>query len=107
MEGIWPIIFLGLVLKIPVVFSLWLVWWAGRSYDEFAEDEAPGGAEDPGFRRWRRSPRHPRGPRRGPHGGAARALPDCPPGGRRRGVAPPQPLPALGTHEDRASPRRA
>ena len=45
-------------------------------------DEEPG-AQDHGFRRWRRQPR-PEGPRRGPHGGTAVALPDCPPGGRRR-----------------------
>ncbi len=71
MEGVWPIVFLAVVLKIPVFFGIWLVWWASKSYDEFAEDERPG-AEDHGFRRWRREPR-PKGPRRGPHGGTAAA----------------------------------
>lgn len=79
------IILFGIVLKIPVGFAIWLVWWASRSYDEL-EDEEAGGAEDPGFRRWRREPKRPRDPRRGgPHGGAAaRATTDCPPGGRVR-----------------------
>jgi hypothetical protein len=81
-EGIWPIFFLAVVLKIPVFFGIWLVWWASKSYDEFAEDEQPG-TQDHGFRRWRRSPK-PKGPRRGPHGGMAAPAPDCPPGGRRR-----------------------
>src|SRR5687768_3697986 len=83
MEGAWPIIFLAVVLKIPVFFGLWLVWWAVRAEPE--TEDAPGGSEDHGFRRWRASPRRPRGPRRGPHGGGAvRPLPDCPPTGRFR-----------------------
>src|SRR5688500_3219379 len=75
MEGALPIIFLGVVLKIPVFFAIWLVWWASKSYDE-AEGEAPGAEDNHGFRRWRRQPRRPRGPRRGgPHGGTAIAPP--------------------------------
>ena len=85
MEGAWPIIFLAVVLKIPVFFGLWLVWYAVKAEPEIADDPDGAGEHDPGFRRWRREPkRPPRGPRRGPHGGAARALPDCPPGGRTR-----------------------
>lgn len=95
MEGAWPIIFLAVVLKIPVFFGLWLVWWAVRAEPEI--EEAPGDGADHGFRRWRSSPRRPRGPRRGPHGGgAARPLPSCPPGGRTR--AAPEPVPARVTH---------
>ncbi len=82
MEGAWPIIFLAVVLKVPVAFALWLVWWAVRA--EPLPDDAPEAGEEHPFRRWRREPRGPRWPRRGPHGGAARAQPDCPPGGRRR-----------------------
>jgi hypothetical protein len=84
MTGFWPIFFLLVVLKIPVLGSLWLVWWASRP----AED--PDGAEesDGGFRRRRPQPERPRGPRRGPHGGGAQALPPCPPGGRTRVVTP-------------------
>jgi hypothetical protein len=86
-EGFLPIFFLLVVLKIPVLGALWLVWWASRPPIE------AGGAEDAdeGFRRWRPQPFRPRGPRRGPHGGSARALPDCPPGGRTRVLAPPVP----------------
>jgi hypothetical protein len=84
-EGFWPIFFLLVVLKVPVLGALWLVWWASRPATD------PDGAEDSdgGFKRWRPQPVRPRGPRRGPHGGAARALPDCPPGGRTRVITPP------------------
>lgn len=82
MEGIVPIIFLAVVLKIPVLFGMWILWWAMRPAP--LADDASGG-EDHGFRRWRREPRGPRGPRRGPHGGGSVAVPDCPPGGRVRG----------------------
>lgn len=88
MTGFWPIFFLLVVLKIPVLGSLWLVWWASKPASE------PEGADDAdeGFRRWRPQPVRPGGPRRGPHGGGARALPDCPPGGRTRTLTPPAPL---------------
>ncbi len=52
------IILFGIVLKIPVGFGIWLVWWASREYDEM-NDEAPGTSEDHGFRRWRRQPKTP------------------------------------------------
>ena len=29
-EGFWPIFFLIVVLKIPVLGSIWLVWWASQ-----------------------------------------------------------------------------
>jgi len=84
MEGALPIMFLLVVLKIPVFFAIWLVWWGAKSYDEFGE-ELPGAEGDHGFRRFRREPKRPRGPRRGgSHGGGAAAPPDCPPGTRRR-----------------------
>jgi hypothetical protein len=87
-EGFWPIFFLLVVLKIPVLGALWLVWWASKPVPE------PDGADGPddGFKRWRPDPIRPRGPRRGPHGGAARALPDCPPGGRLRVGVDPAPV---------------
>lgn len=85
MTGFWPIFFLLVVLKIPVLGSLWLVWWASKATPE------PDGAEDSdgGFKRRQPEPKRPRGPRRGPHGGGAvQPLPACPPGGRKRVVRP-------------------
>jgi hypothetical protein len=84
-EGFWAIFFLLVVLKIPVLGSLWLVWWASRA--EPLPDDAPDDGTG-GFRRWDAEPR-PRGPRRGPHGSGARPLPECPPGGRIRVLTPP------------------
>jgi hypothetical protein len=84
MTGFWAIFFLLVVLKIPVLGSIWLVWWACKSVEE------PDGAEDSGGGSGHRrpQPKLPRGPRRGPHGGGAQALPPCPPGGRTRVVTP-------------------
>lgn len=98
MEGVWPIIFLGLVLKIPVFFGLWLVWWAARQ-EPTLDDAADSGGEH-GFHRWRREPKPPRGPRRGPHGGSARALPDCPPAARVRVGRPAAPVTASANRRD-------
>src|SRR6202000_346871 len=97
LTGFWPIFFLMVVLKIPVVGSIWLVW--GPSQQEFPQPEEEGGAGGT-RRRDKMPPKLPRGPRRGPHGGGvARPLPDCPPGGRTRiGRAwrrPPFPLPGF------------
>ena len=85
-EGFWYIFFLGVVLKAPVIGAMVLIWWAVRT--EPATDEQGPPADDHHFRRWDRGtgPRH---PRRGPHGGATRPLPECPPGSRTRvGSAP-------------------
>lgn len=86
MQGFWPIFFLLVVLKIPVLGALWLIWWAARPPEQAYE---PNGEQGDGFPRFRREPRGPRRPRRGPHGGGTAApLPDCPPGGRTRVVRP-------------------
>lgn len=79
-----PIIFLLVVLKIPVLFAIWLVWWGARAYDELGDEQPGSEGDEHGFRRWRREPRRPRGPRRGGHADGAAARPDCPPDGRRR-----------------------
>ena len=94
MEGFWPIFFLLVVLKIPVLGSLLLVWWAIRA-QPLAEESGDG--DDGGFRRFKGDIR-PRGPRRGPHGDGARALPECPPGGRTRVLTPPAPVRAGHAH---------
>jgi hypothetical protein len=106
MDGVLPIVFLAVILKIPVFFGLWLVWWAAK---EEPEVEGADGAEDHTFRRWRRDPTKPKGPRRGdPHGGAAQAQPDCPPGGRKRVTTAPRPVAVPAAHDRRlheSSPR--
>jgi hypothetical protein len=101
MDGVVPIVFLAVILKIPVFFGIWLIWWAARAEPEI--EDLPGESDDHSFRRFRRNPLKPRGPRlRGPHGGAARAQPDCPPGGRTRTpVTEPRLAPGMAARERR------
>jgi hypothetical protein len=81
MQGFWPIFFLAVILKIPVACMLYLVWWATRQTPETEEAPDDGGHD---FHRWRREPKRPRDPRRGPHAPDSAPIPDCPPGGRIR-----------------------
>lgn len=83
MQDWLPIFYLMVILKIPVGFLLYIVWWAFRA--EVASEEAPPpGEEDTGFRRFRREPKHPRGPRRGgPHAPDAIPVPSDGHDGRR------------------------
>ncbi len=72
---LWPVLWLFVALKVPLLGALWIIWWAVRQEPTAAD-------EDPGDGGSRREPDHPRprrpGPsRRGPH--AAR-----PPGSPRR-----------------------
>lgn len=68
-------IFMGLVLKIPIVAACWLLWWAIRSEPEPAEAPEEDGGQR---RRYRRQPKRPSGPRRGgPHAPDSAPLP-CP-----------------------------
>lgn len=78
MEGVWPIIFLAVILKIPVFAGMYLVWYAVRAEPDLdLEEDVPPEGQDHGFRRWRREPRRPpRGPRRGDHGGGALLSPE-------------------------------
>jgi len=101
MGEVVPIIFLAVILKIPVFYGLWLIWWAVKAEPEL--EDADGTADDHTFKRWRRDPSKPRGPRRGdPHGGAAQAQPDCPPGGRKRTqLIAPRLAPGMAAHEQR------
>jgi hypothetical protein len=96
-EGWVPIFFLMVILKIPVALLLYIAWWAFHAQPEAEEAPADGGS-DHGFKRFRRDPRRPRGPRRGPHAPDALPLPDCPPGGRSRILAPPAPVRAAAAH---------
>ena len=59
------IVFLAVILKIPVFFGIWLIWWAVKEEPEL--EDLPGDAGDHSFRRFRRNPTKPGGPRkRGP-----------------------------------------
>lgn len=97
MEGWLPIFYLMVILKIPVGFLLYIVWWAFRA--ETAPEEAPDedGGEDR-FRRFRRAPTRPRGPRRGPHAPDALPLPAGAHEGRTRIFTPPAPVRAAAAH---------
>jgi hypothetical protein len=95
-EGFFPIFFLAVILKIPVAALLYLVWWAFKA-ETRPEPAPPDGGEDR-FGRFRREPKRPRGPRRGPHAPDAHPLPDCPPGGRTRIFTPPAPARAATAH---------
>jgi hypothetical protein len=70
MGEVVPIIFLAVILKIPVLYGMWLIYWAVK--DEPQVEDLPGDSDDHSFRRFRRDPTKP-GPRtRGPHGGPPR-----------------------------------
>ncbi|HEY7267315.1 MAG TPA: hypothetical protein VH501_06440 [Solirubrobacterales bacterium] len=101
MDGVLPILFLAVILKIPVLFGLWLIYWAMKDEPQVEED-LPGGSEDHSFRRYRRNPLKP-GPRtRGPHGGGATVELPGPDGGRTRTPAiKPRLAPGMAAHERR------
>jgi hypothetical protein len=75
MDGIWPIVFLAVILKIPVFAGMYLVYYAVKAEPDVEEAPPEEQRDDHHFRRWRREPVPPRGPRRGGHGGGA-ALPE-------------------------------
>lgn len=74
--------FLLVVLKVPIVGSIYLLWWASQPKPE----PEPVGNDDHGDDHGRRRPlpKYPRGPRRGPHGGGAKPVAETPHGGRTR-----------------------
>ena len=80
MHQYWPIFFLLVVLKVPVLAMIYLVWWACHPVPEV--DTGDDGGGDYGRRRNR--PRFPFGPRRGPGGPDLHTLPRAPHEGRRR-----------------------
>ncbi|GIK76663.1 MAG: hypothetical protein KJ006_07220 [Thermoleophilia bacterium] len=76
--GLEMFIFMGVILKIPVLAACWLIWHAVRAEPEPVEGGEESGDERGRFRREPR-PKRPRGPRRGPHAPDALPLP-CPVG---------------------------
>jgi hypothetical protein len=93
-------IFMGVILKIPVAFACWLLWWAWKAEPDPAEAPEEDGGNP--FRRFRREPKRPRDPRRGPHAPDSLPLP-CPEEGSLRVTRRPAaaPLTASGRREHR------
>ena len=77
----FPIFFLLVVLKVPVLSMIYLVWWASQPVKEVEAGDDDGGGN---VRDGRDRPRIPRGPRRGPHGPVLGSLPERPHEGRSR-----------------------
>jgi hypothetical protein len=92
----WPIFFLAIVLKIPIVALCALVWWAVRA----TPDPEHTGGDDPPERRFGPHPRP-----RGPHGPLPAALPSCPPGRRTRSRPALAPDPACSSASAQAARR--
>jgi hypothetical protein len=71
--GAWTLVFMLVILKIPLAFALYIIWYAIKEEpvpDEGVSDEERGPKRKP--------PLNPRSPRRGPVGGAGcRPIP-CP-----------------------------
>jgi hypothetical protein len=100
MGEVVPIIFLAVILKIPVLYGMWLIYWAVKAEPEV--EDLPDEADDHSFRRFRRSPTKPKGPRRGPHGGGATVQLPGPDGGRTRTPSiKPRLAPGVAAHERR------
>lgn len=74
--GLGVMIFMGLILKIPVAAACWLIWYAIRAEPDPTTSE-DGGGDGRQPRHFRRAPKRPRDPRRGPHTPGALPLP-CP-----------------------------
>ena len=78
---IWEVIFVMLILKLPVAYVCWVIWWAVKAETEPGVEGEP---NDSSWMPWRRKPRDPRngphGPQgphgtSGPHGAPGRANP--------------------------------
>lgn len=81
MDGILPVVYFLIVLKIPVLGMIWLLWWADKenSKSEPSGDDGGSAKVRPG-----RPPHRPFGPRRGPHGGGIPTSPEPAHAGRSR-----------------------
>ena len=70
-DSVWEIVFLMVILKIPIVYLCWVIWWAIKAEprpEEGAAVTSVIGGDDGGGRRRRRStrPRLRPNPRGGP-----------------------------------------
>lgn len=74
-DSLWELVFLMVILKIPIVYLCYVVWYAIKAQPRRGQDGLAGvrvapDLPPPGFGRFRRPPRR-RPPR--PHGGPSRA----------------------------------
>lgn len=68
---LWEIVFMVVILKIPVAYVGWIVWWAVKAEPE---DGCEGGDEGLSLRPWRQHPPRPgRAARASSRGGGARS----------------------------------
>jgi hypothetical protein len=79
--ALWEIIFMLVILKIPVVYVGWVIWWAIKAEPELGTQ---GGTEGVNWKPWRR-PSDSRPRRSGPHGVPARG--PARPGRRRERIS--------------------
>jgi hypothetical protein len=76
---IWEIVFVLVILKLPVAYVCWVIWWAVKAEPELGIEGDGGGSH---WLPWRRR-RGPRPPRNGPHGVPARVAPRTSPHPRK------------------------
>jgi hypothetical protein len=71
---VWEIIFVLVLLKIPIAYVGWVMWWAIKAEPEVGTE---GGTDSVNWAPWRRPspPASPARPRQGPHGVPERANP--------------------------------
>lgn len=74
-------------LKIPVGLLCWIVYWAFKAETPLEEAPESEGGED--RKHFRRTPKRPRDPRRGPHAPDALPVPSGKHEGRNRSYTPP------------------
>jgi hypothetical protein len=68
---VWFAILFLVVLKIPLGYICWVIWWAVKAEPEVGTEGGTEGLEGINWKPWRRPPGS-RPPRRGPHGGRSR-----------------------------------
>jgi hypothetical protein len=66
---LWEIVLMVVVIKIPIAYFLWILWWAIKAEPEVGTE---GGTEGVNWAPWRRPPKPIRPERSAPRGLSAR-----------------------------------
>ena len=99
MEEMVPILFLAVILKIPVLYGMWL---SGAPSRRSRRPRTPPGDADDTASAAGAAARRPADRAGGPTAAPRQAQPDCPPGGRARTpVIEPRLAPGMAAHERR------